>query len=121
MFHPWHPEGDQTLYHEQSWKAISERPFIWGTYVWNMFDFSADFRNEGDAPGMNDKGLVTYDRKTKKDSSFLYKVNWNPDPIVHINDQRYIIHKSRKASVKVYSNLESVELFVNNVPTIKIF
>jgi hypothetical protein len=66
MFHPLHPEGDQAWYHAQSWKAISERPFIWGPYVWNMFDFSADFRNEGDAPGMNDKGLVTYDRKTKR-------------------------------------------------------
>ena len=115
IFHPWHPEGYQAWYHEQSWKAINERPFIWGTYVWNMFDFSADFRNEGDSPGMNDKGLVTYDRKTKKDAFYLYKVNWNPDPMVHINDQRYVLRKSRETTVKVYSNLESVELFVNGL------
>jgi len=111
--HPWHPEEWQALYHEQSWIAISERPFIWGSYVWNMFDFSADFRIEGDSPGMNDKGLVTYDRKTKKDAFFFYKVNWNEEPMVHINDQRFIHREKGTVKVKVYSNLDAVELFVN--------
>jgi beta-galactosidase len=113
MFHPWHPETYQALYHEKSWKVISERPFIWGSFVWNMFDFSADFRNEGDAAGMNDKGLVTYDRKTKKDAFYLYKVNWNPEPMVHITGKRHTIHDTNEVNVKVYSNLEMVELFVN--------
>ncbi len=113
MNHPWHPEEYQAYYHERSWKAISERPYIWGCYVWNMFDFSVDFRIEGDTPGMNDKGLVTYDRKTKKDAFYLYKVNWNEEPMVHINDQRFIHRESNKVNVKVYSNLDAVELFVN--------
>lgn len=115
MFHPWHPEEYQAFYHEQSWKAIQERQFIWDSFVWNMFDFSADFRNEGDAPGMNDKGLVTYDRKTKKDAFFLYKVNWNPEPMVHINDKRFVIREVDEVNVKVYSNLDAVELFVNEI------
>jgi len=111
--HPWHPEEYQAYYHEQSWKAISERPYIWGCYVWNMFDFSVDFRIEGDTPGMNDKGLVTYDRKTRKDAFYFYKVNWNEEPMVHITDQRFIHRESNKVNVKVYSNLDGVELFVN--------
>ena len=113
MFHPWHPEEWQARYHEQSWKVIDERPFIWGTFVWNMFDFSADFRNEGEEAGMNDKGLITYDRQIKKDAFYLYKVNWNPEPMVHLNDKRFKIHETGMADVKVYSNLASVELFVN--------
>ncbi len=112
--HPWHPEEYQAYYHEKSWKAISERPFIWGSYVWNMFDFSSDFRVEGDAPGMNDKGLVSYDRKTRKDAFYLYKVNWNQEPMVHINDQRFLHRETNKVNVKVYSNLDAVELFVND-------
>ena len=114
MNHPWHPEEYQAYYHERSWKAISERPYIWGCYVWNMFDFSVDFRIEGDTPGMNDKGLVTYDRKTKKDAFYLYKANWNEEPMVHINDQRFIHREAEKVGVKVYSNLDAVELFVND-------
>ena len=116
MFHPWHPEEWQAQYHEQSWKIINERPYIWGTFVWNMFDFSADFRNEGDEAGMNDKGMVTYDRQTKKDAFYLYKVNWNPEPMVHLNDKRFKMHEEGVADVTVYSNLASVELFVNEKP-----
>jgi beta-galactosidase len=113
--HPWHPEEYQAFYHEKSWKAISERPYIWGSYVWNMFDFSVDFRIEGDTPGLNDKGLVTYDRKTKKDAFYFYKANWNEEPMVHINDKRFIHREAEKVNIKVYSNLESVELFVNGL------
>ena len=69
----WHPENWQTEYHIQNWKIISERPYVWGSFVWNMFDFGAAHRTEGDRPGINDKGLVTHDRKVKKDAFYFYK------------------------------------------------
>ena len=80
----WHPENWQTEYHIQNWKIISERPYVWGSFVWNMFDFGAAHRTEGDRPGINDKGLVTHDRKVKKDAFYFYKANWNPEPMVRI-------------------------------------
>ena len=113
--HFWHPEEWQNLYHEGNWKVISERPFIWGSYVWNMFDFSANFRREGDAIGMNDKGLITYDRKTRKDAYYFYKANWNETPLVYITGRRFKERKSDQVDVKVYANLDEIELFVNDV------
>lgn len=62
----WHPENWQTYYHIENWKTISSRPYVWGSFVWNMFDFGAAHRTEGDRPGINDKGLVTFDRKVVK-------------------------------------------------------
>ena len=113
IFHPWHPEAWQAKYHEESWEVIAERPYLWGTFVWNMFDFSAAFRNEGDAMGRNDKGLVTFDRKVRKDAFYFYKANWNPDPMVYIADRRFKLRERAKITVKVYSNLPEVELIVN--------
>ena len=82
-------------------------------YVWNMFDFGSHFRKEGDHFGINDKGLVTYDRKTKKDAFFFYKANWSDEPVLHITSSRYIFRDEAETRVKVYTNLEKVSLKVN--------
>jgi beta-galactosidase len=112
----WHPEEWQSILHESTWKAIAERPWIWGAFVWNMFDFGSDGRSEGELPGRNDKGLVTYDRKVKKDAFFWYRANWNPSPLVHITGKRFTPRRSGPSDVKVYSNCDSVSLFVNGAP-----
>ncbi|MDR0370898.1 MAG: glycoside hydrolase family 2 protein [Prevotellaceae bacterium] len=111
----WHPEEYQSFVHEQDLIAISQSPYLWGTFLWNMFDFAADNRHEGDRAGMNDKGLVTYDRKVKKDSYFLYKANWNVEPVVYIAGRRHTERKEATTSVTVYSNCDRVELFINGV------
>jgi beta-galactosidase len=99
--------------HEVSWAALSKRPFVWGTFVWNMFDFASDGRGEGERPGRNDKGLVTADRKVKKDAFFLYKARWNPEPMVYITSRRYTSRPAGETEVRVYSNCDSVFLTVN--------
>ena len=110
----WHPESWQTFYHEENWKAIKDRPFVWGTFIWNLFDFGAAHRTEGDRPGINDKGLVSFDRKDRKDAFYFYKANWNTkDPFVYIADKRIDTRKAAVANMKVYSNMDEVELFVN--------
>lgn len=110
----WHPENWQTYFHEEHWKAIDQRPFIWGTFVWNMFDFGAAHRTEGEIAGKNDKGLVTFDRKFKKDAFYFYKANWNKnEPFVYIADRRLTHRENPEQTVKVYSNCNEVELFVN--------
>jgi beta-galactosidase len=108
-----HTEEYQCLYHETYWKAMGRRPFLWGTFVWNMFDFAVDSRNEGDTPGRNDKGLVTFDRRIRKDAFFWYKANWTPEPMVHITGRRFNPRASAFVTVKVYSNMATVELLVN--------
>jgi beta-galactosidase len=107
------PEEYQADCHEKYWAEIAKRPFIWGSFIWNMFDFSVAFRNEGDTPARNNKGMVTYDRTVRKDVFYFYKANWNPDPMVYICNKRFLHRSVRKTHVKVYSNAESVELFVN--------
>lgn len=109
----FHPEEYQTMCHEAFLKSINERQYLWATFVWNMFDFGSDGRNEGDRPGMNDKGLVSFDRKVKKDSYFLYQSNWSKFPMVHIGESRNINRTRRRTEVKVYSNCESVTLYLN--------
>jgi beta-galactosidase len=112
---PWHPEEWQDEIHEQAWLVLAPRPYLWGNYVWVMFDFASDHRNEGDHPGRNDKGLVTYDRRTRKDAFFWYKANWTAEPLVYITSRRDTVRLSPATTVKVYSNCETVELFVNGV------
>lgn len=112
----FHPEEYQNKVHEQAISDFSTRDFVWGTFLWNMFDFASDNRNEGDHAGMNDKGLVTYDRKVKKDSYYAYKANWNNDPMVYISSRRYVDRKERTTPITIYSNCTSVELFVNKMP-----
>ena len=110
----WHPEEWQAYYHEENWKAIDKRPFIWGSFVWNMFDFGAAHRTEGDTYGRNDKGLVTFDRKVKKDAFYFYKANWNKEePVLHITKKRFSNRKKAATHIRVYSNFDRVELFVN--------
>jgi beta-galactosidase len=113
---PWHPENWQTYYHIENWKVISQRPFLWGTFIWNMFDFGAAHRNEGDRPGINDKGLVTFDRKNKKDAFYFYKANWNTkQPTLHICEGKSLTRTNSMVNVMVFSNTAIVELFVNGL------
>jgi beta-galactosidase len=112
---PWHPEEWQSTLHEITWKAMDERPYLWGTFIWNMFDFGSDGRAEGDRNGRNDKGLVSFDRMIRKDAFFWYKANWNPDPMVHITSKRYTPRPAGVTDLKVYSNCESVELFLDGI------
>ncbi len=109
----WHPENWQTEYHIQNWKIISERPYVWGSFVWNMFDFGAAHRTEGDRPGINNKGLVTHDRKVKKDAFYFYKANWNPEPMVYIAGRRSVNRVKPVTEVQIFSNCAEVTLKVN--------
>ena len=110
---PWHPEEWQCTVHEAAWHAISQRPWIWGEFIWCMFDFASDGRKEGDHPGRNDKGLITYDRKTKKDTFYFYKANWSADPVVHIAGRRFSPRPQASGPIKIYSNAGTVELKLN--------
>ena len=108
-----HTEEYQAKYHEFMVKCFKRHPYMWATHVWNMFDFAADARDQGGEPGMNHKGLVTFDRKTKKDSFYLYKANWSSDPFVHICSKRFAERCAKHITVKVYSTEQSVTLRVN--------
>ena len=108
-----HTEEYQAKYHEYLARFIAKRPWMWATHVWNMFDFAADARNQGGEPGMNHKGLVTFDRKTKKDSFYLYQSYWSPVPMVHICSKRYADRTEKTITVKVYSNQPEVKLYCN--------
>lgn len=111
---PWHPEEYQLACHEGQYRAIKNAPKrLWGSFVWNMFDFGADKRTEGDRLGINDKGLVTYDRKIRKDVYYMYQANWSDNPMVHIVSRRYTVRDSDMMDVTVFSNCDTVELFVN--------
>lgn len=109
----WHPEGWQAHYHEENWRALRRRPFIWGKYIWVLADFRSSVRNEGDTVGINDKGIVTRDRNTKKDAYYFYKANWNDEPMIYIADRRFVMRDDPKTTIKVYGNVGSCELIVN--------
>ena len=117
--HSRHPRrGDnseeyQASYHEFMLRCFERHPYMWGTYVWNMFDFAADARNQGGEPGMNHKGLVTFDRKTRKDSFYIYKAYWSKEKFVHIAGKRFVNRTGGTTTVKVYTNCGSVELTAN--------
>ena len=120
----WHnsnPEsGDyseeyQAIYHEALIRQLFTRKYIWATHVWNMFDFGADARAEGGENGQNHKGLMTFDRKYKKDSFYAYKAWLNPEPMIHLCGKRYIDRVEDVTKVTVYSNQPEVELFANGV------
>jgi beta-galactosidase len=110
---PWHPEEWQSLVHEHDWSQARDNPHLWGTFLWNMFDFASDNRNEGDNPGVNDKGLVTEDRKVKKDAFFFYQANWTTAPMVYITSRRMTPRKLAETEIKLYSNCKQVELSLN--------
>lgn len=107
-------EEYQAIYHEKMLKIIGKRPYIWGTHVWNMFDFGANARNQGGDPGKNHKGLVTFDREIKKDAFYIYKAYWSKEPFIHICSKRFVNRAGNKTIVKVYSNQKKVTLYVNN-------
>ena len=120
----WHTsapsQGDyteeyQAYYHEELIKQLFSRKYMWATHVWNMFDFGADARCEGGENGQNHKGLVTMDRKYKKDSFYAYKAWLSDDPFVHICGKRYVYREGDTTKVTVYSNQPTVELFANGV------
>lgn len=106
-------EEYQAVYHEHMAEVIEKRPYLWATHVWNMFDFGCDARDEGGVKGRNNKGLVTFDRRIKKDSYYVYKAYWSSDPFVHLCGKRYAQRTADEITVKVYSNQPSVTLTVN--------
>ncbi len=106
-------EEYQCLYHEHMLRLIEERPWLWATHVWNMFDFAADGRDEGGRHGENQKGLVTIDRQTKKDAFYLYKAYWSGEAFVHLCGSRYVDRTEEVTRVKVYSNQPYVSLYVD--------
>ena len=120
----WHTskpvQGDyteeyQSFYHEEMIKQLFKRKYIWATFVWNMFDFGADARAEGGENGQNHKGLVTFDRKYKKDAFYAYKAHLSKEPFVHIASKRYVDRVEDITRVTIYSNLDEVELFANGI------
>lgn len=109
----WHPENWQTYYHIQNWKMFKNRTFVWGTFIWNMFDFAAAHRTEGDRYGINDKGLVTHDRKVRKDAYYFYQANWTTKPMVYIEGRRNDQRTRKETQVMVFSNCPEVILYLN--------
>ena len=106
-------EEYQALYHEHMAKVLDERPWLWSSHVWNMFDFGCAARDEGGVVGRNNKGLVTMDRRTKKDSYYIYQAYWTEKPMVHICGKRYAQRAGESTEVRVYSNQPSVALYLN--------
>jgi len=110
------PEEYQALYHEKAWKQLSERGYVWGSYVWNLFDFAVKSREEGDTVDINTKGLVTGDRQTRKDAFYFFKAQWSASPTLHLNGRRYTDRPYAVLDVKAYSNAPNAALSVNNKP-----
>ena len=106
-------EEYQALYHEHMAQVFEDRPWVWASHVWNMFDFGCAARNEGGVSGRNNKGLVTMDRKTKKDSYFVYQAYWTQTPMIHIAGRRHAQRAGETTEIKVYSNQDTVVLYVN--------
>jgi len=120
QFQAVHPEqGDysetyQCVYHEHILNMFEKRPWLWATHLWNLFDFAADGRDEGGKKGVNQKGLVTMDRKLRKDAFYLYKAAWNKtEPFVHLCGRRYADRAEQETEIKVYSNLPEITLLVD--------
>jgi hypothetical protein len=109
----FHPEEWQNIVHETNWQLMAARPFLWCKLIWNEFDFASDGRNEGDTPGRNDKGLVTYDRSLRKDAFYYYKANWTTNPMVYITGHTFTNRLTNTITAKVYANCDSVQLYLN--------
>jgi len=109
----WHPEQYQALYHEAAWRQIRSAPWLWASFVWTGFDFASAGRDEGDRRGINDKGLVTFDRTVRKDAYYWYRANWSSRPTVYIASRRDVRRTVADVEVKVYSNRAGVALRVN--------
>jgi beta-galactosidase len=111
----FHPEEWQNIAIETNWQLMAARPFLWCKQVWTSFDFASDGRNEGDTPGRNDKGMVTYDRQTRKDAFYFLKANWTANPMVYVTGHTFTNRLTNFVTAKVYANCDSVELFVNGI------
>ena len=118
----WHSEDGKrrdyseeyhAIYHEKMLECFESRDYIWGTFCWNMFDFAAALRDEGGCVGRNNKGLMTFDRKTKKDAFYIYKAYWTKEKFCHITGKRFVEHDAKNINIKAYSNDEQVTLYVN--------
>jgi beta-galactosidase len=110
-----HPEELQNAYHEASWNALRARPYLWGVFIWNLFDFSSDSRQEGDLTDVNEKGLVSYDRTVAKDAFYFYRANWSAQPTLHLVGRRYTDRPYAVLDVKAYSNATQAHLWLNGV------
>ena len=106
-------EEYQCKYHEYMLKCFKRYPYMWATYYWNMFDFAADARDQGGEPGMNHKGMITFDRKTKKDTFYLYKAYWTDEPFIHLAGKRYEYRDESTTEITVYSNMKELTLYNN--------
>lgn len=109
----FHPEEWQSYVHEEDWRTLKDNPKVWGSFIWAMFDFIVPGWSEGGMCNLNTKGLVTHDRKVKKDAYFLYKANWNPEPMVYIASRRFTERKQRTTDIRVYSNCPQTTLYIN--------
>jgi beta-galactosidase len=110
-----HPEEYQNLYHEAAWETLRTRPYLWGVFIWNLFDFASDSRKEGDQTDVNDKGLVSYDRTVAKDAFYFYRASWSPRPTLHLVGRRYLDRTQGVLDVKAYSNATRAQLWLNGV------
>jgi len=108
-----HPAEYETWVHEQSWPQLAARPYIFANWIWNMFDFSSDIREEGEAIDINDKGMVSFDRKTRKDVFYYYKSQWSNEPMIHLNSARYVDRSYAFNDIRAYSSEPTAELTIN--------
>jgi beta-galactosidase len=108
-----HPEEYQGLYHEKSWETLRQRSYLWGSFIWNLFDFASDSRKEGDLTDINEKGLVSFDRKVFKDAFFFYRANWSSQATLHLVGRRYVDRPYAVLDVKAYSNATRATLTLN--------
>ncbi|MEO8374214.1 MAG: glycoside hydrolase family 2 protein, partial [Sphingomonas bacterium] len=109
----WHPEQYQADYHEQNWRDLADKPYIFATFIWVAFDFASAGRHEGDLRGINDKGLVTYDRMVRKDAYYWYQANWSDRPMIHITSHGFDLRHEPEAEVKAYTNGSAATLVLN--------
>lgn len=109
----WHPEQYQTRYYEENWRQIRDLPYLWGSFIWTAFDLASDGRSEGDRDGINDKGLVTYDRAVRKDAYYWYQANWSTRPMLYLTERRHAYRTEGRVTVRAYSNQPTVRLTMN--------
>lgn len=125
----YHYEEYGNLVHESHVQQIIDMPFLNFTSAWILFDFPVANRTEGfmdsddgkyftenkNRKYINDKGLVTRDRKIKKDIFYLYKSLWNKkETTVYITSHRLHSYPENKPIyIKVYSNAKSLTLYQN--------
>lgn len=117
---PFYPETFQTKTHEYQWSVISQHPYIIVSYLWNMFDFAVPTSNRGSVAARNMKGLITFDRKIKKDSYYWYKANWSKEPLLYMTQRRNVFRERKNTSVTVYSNIGTPKVYLNGKELIKV-